>query len=38
MELLYEVNMGSAMYTTPVAKDGVLYLASRNRLYAVAAD
>ncbi len=37
-ELLYEVNMGSAMYTTPVAKDGVMYLASRNRLYAVAAE
>ncbi|MEO2005671.1 MAG: PQQ-binding-like beta-propeller repeat protein, partial [Candidatus Poribacteria bacterium] len=35
MELLFEVNMGSAMYTTPVAKDGVMYLASRNRLYAV---
>lgn len=38
MELLYEVNMGSAMYTTPVAKDGVMYLASRNRLYAVAEE
>ena len=25
-KLLYEVNMGSAVYTTPVAKSGVLYL------------
>ncbi len=26
IELLYEVNMGAAVYTTPVAKDGVLYV------------
>ena len=38
MELLYEVNMGSAVYTTPVLKDGVLYIASRNRLFAIEAE
>lgn len=37
-ELIYEVNMGSAMYTTPVAKDGVLYIASRNTLFAIAKE
>ena len=36
MELLFETNMGSAVYTTPVAKDGVLYIATRNTLYAIA--
>ena len=36
MELLYEVNMGSAVYTTPVAKNKVLYIASRNTLFAIA--
>ena len=35
-ELIYETNMGSAVYTTPVAKDGVLYIASRNTLFAIA--
>ncbi len=37
-ELLYEVNMGSSIYTTPVAKNGVLYIASRNTLFAIAAE
>ena len=36
MQLLFEVNMGSSVYTTPVAKDGVLYIASRNTLFAIA--
>ena len=36
-ELIYEVNMGSSVYTTPVARDGVLYIASRNTLFAIAA-
>ena len=27
--------MGAAMYTTPVAYDGVLYVLSRNRLFAL---
>ena len=35
-ELLYEVNMGSAVYTTPVAKNEVLYIVSRNTLFAIA--
>ena len=37
-ELIFEVNMGSAVYTTPVAKDGVLYIASRNVLFAIAEE
>ncbi len=36
LELMYEVNMGSAVYTTPVAKNGVLYIVSRNKLFAIA--
>jgi outer membrane protein assembly factor BamB len=35
MELLFETNLGSAVYTTPGAKDGVLYIASRTKLYAI---
>jgi outer membrane protein assembly factor BamB len=35
-EVLAEINMGSAVYTTPVARDGVLYIASRNQLFALA--
>ncbi len=35
MELIYETNMGSAVYTTPRAKDGVLYVASRTTLVAI---
>ena len=38
MELIFEVNMGSAVYTTPVAKDGVLYVASRNVLFAISEE
>lgn len=37
-KLIFEVNMGSAVYTTPVAKDGVLYVASRNVLFAIAEE
>ncbi|MEM6453972.1 MAG: PQQ-binding-like beta-propeller repeat protein [Acidobacteriota bacterium] len=36
MEVLAEANVGSAVYTTPVAHDGVLYVLSRNRLFAFA--
>jgi len=32
---LAEHNMGSAVYTTPVAHDGVLYVLARNRLFAI---
>ena len=35
MELLHETNMGAAVYTTPVAKDGVIYVASRTKLFAL---
>ena len=35
LEVLGEINMGSAVYTTPVAEDGVLYIATRNRLFAI---
>ena len=35
LELLFEVNMGSAVYTTPVLDNGVLYIATRNRLFAI---
>jgi outer membrane protein assembly factor BamB len=34
-KLLYETNMGAAVYTTPIAKDGVIYVASRTRLFAI---
>ena len=33
--MIAEINMGSAMYTTPAAEDGILYLASRNTLFAL---
>lgn len=36
MELLHEINMGSAVYTTPVAKNGVLYVTNRSTLFALA--
>jgi outer membrane protein assembly factor BamB len=35
MELLGEINMGNAIYTTPAAKDGVIYIATRRNLFAV---
>ena len=35
--MIDEVNMGSAVYTTPIAEDGVLYVMSRNRLFALEA-
>ena len=34
-ELLAEINLGNAVYTTPVAKNGILYIASRNNLFAL---
>ena len=36
MEVLDEMNMGSPIYTTPSARDGVLYILTRNRLFALA--
>jgi len=35
MELLFEGNLGAAVYTTPVAQDGVIYVASRTKLFAL---
>ena len=35
MELLGEYNMGAAVYCTPVVHDGVLYVLTRNRLWAL---
>jgi outer membrane protein assembly factor BamB len=35
MEELAEMNLGASVYTTPYAKDGVLYILSRNRLFAL---
>lgn len=35
-ELLNEINMGNAVYTTPVAKNDVLYITNRSKLFAVA--
>ena len=34
-ELIEELNLGSAVYTTPVARNGVLYVMSRNKLFAL---
>ncbi|MEM1178441.1 MAG: PQQ-binding-like beta-propeller repeat protein [Acidobacteriota bacterium] len=36
MKVLGEHNLGSAVYTTPVAHDGVLFILGRNRLFAIA--
>jgi outer membrane protein assembly factor BamB len=36
MELLHESNLGAAVYTTPVAADGVIYVSSRTKLFAIA--
>ncbi|MEL7059273.1 MAG: PQQ-binding-like beta-propeller repeat protein [Acidobacteriota bacterium] len=33
--MLAEPNVGSAVYTTPIANDGVLFVLSRNRLFAL---
>jgi outer membrane protein assembly factor BamB len=35
-KLLAEMNMGAAIYTTPSPANGVLYIATRNRLFAIA--
>ena len=35
LAVLHETNLGSAVYTTPVARDGVIYIASRNTLFAI---
>jgi outer membrane protein assembly factor BamB len=35
-KVLNEVNMGSAIYTTPVAHNGTLFILARTKLYAIA--
>lgn len=35
MEMVGENNMGSSVYTTPVVANDTLYIANRNRLYAI---
>jgi outer membrane protein assembly factor BamB len=35
LELLHETNLGASVYTTPVAHDGVLYIVSRRKLFAI---
>ncbi len=34
-QVLAEMNMGEAVYTTPTARDGVIYVASRSELFAL---
>ncbi len=36
-KLLNEINLGEAVYTTPTPANGVLYIASRSKLYAIKA-
>ena len=35
LDVLAEINIGASVYTTPIAEDGVLYIASRNMLWAL---
>lgn len=37
LEVLFEGNMGSCVYTTPVAANGVLFVTSREKLFAIQA-
>jgi outer membrane protein assembly factor BamB len=36
LEVVSKVNMGSAVFSTAVAQDGVVYIASRSKLFAIA--
>ena len=36
-KLLAEINLGNAIYTAPVARDGVLYVLTSSRLIALGA-
>ncbi len=38
LKVLAEVNMGSSVYSTPVPANGVLFISSRNQLFALAAS
>jgi len=35
-KVLHEMNLGGSVYTTPSPANGVLYIASRNKLFALA--
>ena len=35
LKVIYETNLGASIYTTPVAKNGVLFIASRTTLFAL---
>ena len=37
MEVIGEYNLGASVYSTPVVKDGVMYILTRNRLWALKA-
>jgi outer membrane protein assembly factor BamB len=37
MEVIGEYNLGASVYSTPVVKDGVMYILTRNRLWALQA-
>ncbi|MBK7977846.1 MAG: PQQ-binding-like beta-propeller repeat protein [Deltaproteobacteria bacterium] len=37
LKVLREINMASPIYTTPTAKDGVLYVSTRSRMFAISA-
>lgn len=34
-KLIAEINMGNSVYTTPIVYDGILYVATRSKLYAL---
>ncbi len=38
MEMLSEINMGNSVYSTPIVAGGVLYIANRTHLFAIAAE
>ena len=37
-KVIAEHNMGSAVYTTPVAEDGRIYVATRSDVFAIGSD
>jgi outer membrane protein assembly factor BamB len=34
-EMIGEINMGSSVYSTPIVANDTLYIANRNRIYAI---
>lgn len=38
LEIIAEINMGNAVYSTPVVANGVLYIANKDNLFAIQAD